>query len=576
VSLLGVAVVICLSALGVWSLLRDKRPVASPEEIRLVVLPFDHVGPVENAWFADTVSSEIADRLSGVHGLAVIARHSAVQCKKREMTTEQIGQNLNVDYILEGTVQCEDSKDPNSTVKLRLQLIETASDTQIWSHPFDRDRRQFFALQSEVVEQVARQLDILLLEQDRTWSDYIPTDSTEAHNFVLQGKAAKAAGTYHDAIPFYRKAIDCDPNYVKALGELAWAQTHTYWFEDRSLERLAEAWSAASRAFTLLPDHPWVHVVMARYYYQGRRDYDKALEHLEKARELHPNYTWMLYWTHAVQRRKGDFEEAVTSIERACELDPLSAQFASYAGTLHEFRRDYPKAKRYYEQANLTDPNWAGGWELRAWLQLLWHGDLATARDVMEDGLKRIDPATYPGDFHWLMVTIDIWDGRYQEALDRVSEGPEAPETSIWHAYNALQRAEIYEHLDNKALAEQSYESARAFLEDKVDEHPDVAEYHSLLGRAYAGLGDKEKALEHGELGTKLLPVTKDAPEKSHRVEDLARIYVMVGKHELAIEQLDYLLSIPSRFSRQLLHLDPTWKPLQKYPRFQQLVESGS
>jgi tetratricopeptide (TPR) repeat protein len=139
-----------------------------------------------------------------------------------------------------------------------------------------------------------------------------------------------------------------------------------------------------------------------------------------------------------------------------------------------------------------------------------------------------------------------------------------------------MERQLLYEHLDNKALAERYCESARNFLEDKVEEYPDVAEYHSLLGRAYAGLGDKEKALEHGELGTKLLPVTKDAVGGPRRVEDLARIYVMVGKHELAIEQLEYLLSIPSRFSRQLLHLDPTWKPLQKYPRFQKLVESGS
>ena len=576
VLLLSSAAVVCLSALGMWLFLREKQTVASPEEIRLVVLPFDHVGPVENAWFADAVSSEIADRLSGVHGLAVIARHSAFQCRQRQMTTGQIAQKLNVDYILEGTIQCEDPKDPNSTVKLRLQLVETASDTQVWSHPFDRDRRQFFALQSEVAEQVAQQLDILLLEQDRTWSKYIPTtENLEAYNLWLQGNALGSQNS--KAIPFYEEALKLDPNFARAHSALAWVQTHMYFFgEDRSPEHLVKAGIEAHSALKLAPDIPGIQVAMARYYYQGLRDYERALEHLEKARELHPNHTWMLFWTHAVHRRRGDFEEAVPNIERACELDPLSAYFASYAGALHEFRRDYPKAKRYYEQANLTDPNWAGGWELRAWLQLLWHGDLATARDVMEDGLKRIDPTTYPREFCNLMVTIDIWDGRYQDALTRLSEAPEAPETSAWPAHYALQKAQIYGYLENKALAKQSYESARAFLEDKVDEHPDVAEYHSLFGRAYAGLGDKEKALEHGELGTKLLPVTKDAGGGARRVEDLARIYVMVGKHELAIEQLEYLLSIPSRFSRQLLRLDPTWKPLQKYPRFQKLVESGS
>ena len=165
---------------------------------------------------------------------------------------------------------------PKSGVRINLQLIETSSDTQVWTQPFDCNRSQFFDLQSEVAEQVAQHLDIFLPEQDRPWSDYIPT-STEAHNLVLQGKAA---GNYHDAMPLYESAIKLDPNYVWALGELAWAHTDIYWQEGRSPERLAKAEIAASRAFALMPDHPFVQMVMARYYYQGHLEYERALEHI--------------------------------------------------------------------------------------------------------------------------------------------------------------------------------------------------------------------------------------------------------------------------------------------------------
>jgi tetratricopeptide (TPR) repeat protein len=418
---------------------------------------------------------------------------------------------------------------------------------------------------------VAQQLDIILLDQDRTWSNYIPTNSTEAHNLVLQGEAA---GTYHDAIPFYEKAIKRDPNYVKAYGELAWAHTDIYWRNDRSPERLVAAEVAARRALALLPDHPWVQLIMARYYFHGHLDYESTLKHLGRACELHPNRAWTLYWTGAVQRRQGDFQQALVNLRRAFDLNPLNARFAYLIGDTLKVLREYPEAEHYYELAIAGDPNNEFYYTQKAWLYLIWQGDLSEARDVIDEGSKNIDTVAYPRIYNLLMVTIDMWEEQYQDALERLSQEQDVSEPSIWTAPKALRQAEIYTYLNKEAVARQYYESARSALEDKVRESPDMAHYHSFLGLAFAGLGDKEKAIEHGELGTEYLPVTMDALGGPRRLEDLARIYVMVGKYDEAIDKLDDLLNMPGNLSLALLKLDPAWKPLHNHPRFKKLIES--
>ena len=119
-----------------------------------------------------------------------------------------------------------------------------------------------------------------------------------------------------------------------------------------------------------------------------------------------------------------------------------------------------------------------------------------------------------------------------------------------------------------------AYDSARNILESKIQERPEDARFHSSLGIAYAGLGRKQDAIREGKLAVELLPVTKEAWKGLYRIEDLARIYVMVGEHDLAINKLEKLLSIPSELSIPLLQLDPAWNPLRDHPRFKKLIES--
>jgi tetratricopeptide (TPR) repeat protein len=120
------------------------------------------------------------------------------------------------------------------------------------------------------------------------------------------------------------------------------------------------------------------------------------------------------------------------------------------------------------------------------------------------------------------------------------------------------------------------YDSARIFLESKLIDYPEDSRLYSSLGIAYAGLRQKDKAINAGKKAVELLPISKEAWRGVYRAGDLAQIYVMVGEYEAALEQIDLLLSIPGHLSTKLLQLDPVWKPLWNHPEFKKLLETYS
>jgi tetratricopeptide (TPR) repeat protein len=143
-----------------------------------------------------------------------------------------------------------------------------------------------------------------------------------------------------------------------------------------------------------------------------------------------------------------------------------------------------------------------------------------------------------------------------------------------------IPKAQLYAQINglmgNKEVEQAQYESAAGILETRIQQEPNDARFHSALGIAYAGLGRKQDAILEGILAVKMLPVNKEAMRGFHRAEDLAWIYVMVGEFDLAIDQIEFLLSIPGGLSIPLLRLEPVWAPLREHPRFKKLLQAGN
>jgi tetratricopeptide (TPR) repeat protein len=129
-------------------------------------------------------------------------------------------------------------------------------------------------------------------------------------------------------------------------------------------------------------------------------------------------------------------------------------------------------------------------------------------------------------------------------------------------------------NMPEKALG--YFESARFTLDSMILKNPEDPRLYSSLGIAYAGLGQKENAIKAGKRGVEMMKIEEEAYRGVFRVEDLSRIYVMVGEYDLALEQIKYLLTIPSRLSVKMLLLDPAWKPLWNLPEFKNLINKST
>jgi serine/threonine-protein kinase len=501
-----------------------------------------------------------------------------MQYKKREKNAQQIAKELRVDYILEGTVQRERPSDPNSRVRIIPQLIRTRDDTHVWAETYDNDMSEIFYLQSDLAERVAQALDITLLEPERQALKSKPTENMEAYDYYLRGEEYSSRSNLQNdtrvAIRMYERAVDLDPQFALAYARLSGEYLNMYWFHyDRSEERLAMAKQALDKALQLSPELPETHLALGVYYYWACLDYDRALEQFAIARKSRPNNSGLLLFIGAVQRRQGKFEQALANIKKASDLDPLNSGTVNEVGETFMLLRRYPEAERYFERAISLRPDVPIPYVWKAWLYLQWEGNTEKAGVIMDEALQNIGSL----EDHFIIlrsVLLNVFDGNYQDALDRLSSYKlQAFDTQFFFVPKARLYAQIYGLMGNRQFEQANYESARKILEAKIQERPEDARLRSSLGIAYAGLGRKDDALREGKLAVEMLPVTKEAWRGLFRVEALAKIYVMVGEFDKAIDQLESLLSVPGELSIPILQLDPVWAPLRNHPRFKKLLE---
>jgi serine/threonine protein kinase len=365
---------------------------------------------------------------------------------------------------------------------------------------------------------------------------------------------------FRNAIRLYNKVIELDPNFALAYAQLARTHSRIYWFRfDRSEAQIALTKQAVDKAIQLDPDLPEAHLALGQYYYHCHRDYDHALQQFDIARKSRPDDGEPLSMICFVKRQQGKYDEALASIEKAIKLNPRSNTFASEAGTTCVFLQKYEKAKDYYKLAISLAPDMPMHYYFLAELYLKWEGSIEKARAELTKAVQDARGAEYPLVAN-LMVNIEIYDGNYQKALTLLSQWPsESFDAHFFFIPKALLYAQIYGLMGNRQLEQSYYESALTILEEKIRECPEDTRIHSSLGFAYAGLGLTEKAISEGKQGS---------------VRDLAQIYSMVGKYDLAIDILEDLLTNPGVLSIPLLQLDPAWYPLCGHPRFKKLTEN--
>jgi len=311
-----------------------------------------------------------------------------------------------------------------------------------------------------------------------------------------------------------------------------------------------------------------VHLDLGYYWMWARRDVDRALAELDRAEQGLPNSAEVLSARADAFVERGRFEEAVDDYRRAFELSPQDADLISNVAWMLWTLRRYPEALEAANQAIELAPDAEWPYLFKAFTYWSGYGDLPAARATLE---SLPNPGSEWGRWSWYWQ--EMAEGRYQAAIDRLATSPEPwILTKTWARPNVLLAAFAQELLGDVGQARQGYEAARQALEAEVAGRPDDPRLHSSLGIALAGLGRSERAVAEGRRATELLPRSKDGFYYISFAVDLAQIYVMVGDHDRAIEQLEDLLSNPTWISVTWLERDPTWNPLRADPKFQEML----
>jgi TolB-like protein/Tfp pilus assembly protein PilF len=346
--------------------LRDRlrpRAKAPAGRIMLAVLPFENLSrDPEQEYFSDGLTGEMITQLGRLHPdrLGVIARTSAMQYKKTSKRVDQIGRELNVDYILEGSVRRAGDR-----VRVAAELIQVHDQTHLWADSYERDLRDVLSLQSDVAASVARQVQLQLTAQQLRLAAG-RTVHPEAYEAYLKGRHHSYRATREGllkGIEYYEQAIQKDPEY--ALAYAALAHTHFLLIVQEYLpigDRLERARAAARRGLELDPTLAEAHIYFADEKFYLDWDWAGGEAGYRRAAELDPGSADAVLHHALCLNALGRFQEAFAVMERACQLDPLSPWVnGAHINLLHDAHQD----DQAIEQSRRTielDPNDAGNY----------------------------------------------------------------------------------------------------------------------------------------------------------------------------------------------------------------------
>ncbi|MEO1369454.1 MAG: tetratricopeptide repeat protein, partial [Acidobacteriota bacterium] len=349
------------------------------------MVPFENLGPDDEAYFATGVAEEISSRLGRVSSLRVVSKRSLGD-----------GEAPAADFVLEGTVRwdAQPSDELLRRVRVTPRLVRVEDGAQLWSQSYERVIDDIFAVQSEIAAEVISQMDIALLETERQALSGRSTADVAAYRAYLQGM--KLAGRrnptsrhWREAQERFERALELDPDFAAAWAELSEVHSLAVQLgldrENDGVDRRNEALVAVERALALDPELPEAHRALGYYHYWCHRDYDAALASFRRAAEFNPNDPQVLAGMAFIWRRQGRFEDAVGALQDALDLAPDNAWLASeIADTFRRLRR-YRRADTFYARAIELEPGEPSAFQLRCLNYMLWRGDLDACRRVLED-----------------------------------------------------------------------------------------------------------------------------------------------------------------------------------------------
>lgn len=571
---ISIVVIISLIVINIFAGRKYQRGTNSDLEKSIAVLPFNNLSADSaQAYFCEGIREEILYHLQKIDAFSVRSRTSADHYRNTDKTTAVIGNELNANYLVQGSIGSEGSE-----LRIWIQLIDATTDKHVWAGDYIKEKVKIFSIQSEIAQKIASELKVVLSPGEKEKIDERPTDNLEAYQAYLRGRyyAGKPHFTlsyWLEALKNFQEAVDIDTTFALAYAELARVNGKLrYLRQDLSESRLAKADRAARKALQYGSEEPRVHLALGYYYLYAYRDENQALEHLKIAERGMPDDAEVLVEKADIVLAQGNYEEAIHLLERASEASPRDASILTHMTFCLWATRQYEYGLETCDRANSLDPD--NNWSYLYKAFLIWSSK--GADEETREIIKHVDPEHEWYIFAWYWQ--EVGERNLDAALQLASEPGEiwGVHHKMWTCPQSMLRAFIYDYRGEIERARSDYQAAVDILEKKVEEVPDDPRYHSALGIGYAGLGQKEKAIKQGLKATELLPIETDAVYGITYKGDLAIIYTMVGEYDLALDHVEHLFNVPSWFSPEWVEMDIRLASLQSLPRYKKLVKEYS
>ncbi len=540
----------------------------------IAVLPLENMSPDEaNAFFADGVQEDILTNLSKIRELGiVISRSSTLKYKDPDRNLRQVGEELGVRYIVEGSVRRTANQ-----VRVTVQLIDAQTDDHLWAENYDRSLDNIFEIQSEIAKRIADKLQAVISPQENEQIDRLPTESMEAYDNYQKANQLIGATTRmgDEKIAFLEKAVELDPNFAEAWASLATEAIH-WWDVDRNRKdpalraRAHEALREAIRSGPGLPNIPLAQNTIA---YREDRDIEASIDYLLEALSIDANNSRAKTVLGRRYGSLGRLAEAQHYFEESLRVDPL------VWGTNYTLMRVYQERGFWDKARVLIERNLARGDREPYWMRQLAHLNFYRTGDEQAYALEFKRISEYEENID-LVYSAALLSRDYQEVLRHLGEFDEGEFGGLLWGMDlrsrSLAEALILFELGDPANSVVKSKSARTNLEARIAANPlATPNRKSNLLICYALEGDRSR------FESSLADVRDYAKSTYWRYNYLQSVeihiaiaYLIFGEQDKAIDTLEAASDLDGReFFNRELKLWFIFDRLRGYPRFDRLLE---
>ena len=538
------------------------------------MLPFEDLSADKgSAFLADGVQDEVLTDLAKVADLKVISRSSVMQYQAgAPRNLHEIAGLLGVAYVVEGSVQRDGKR-----VRVNARLVDPRTDATPWAEHYDRSLEDVFALQSDIAEAIAHQLQIRISPEEKSAIEAPATADLQAYDQYLRARYIYQAGAatwekLPEAARLLDDAVTRDPKFLRAWCLLADAHGAIYGSSaEPAPAQLTQAQAALQRAQALAPDAGEVHRSLGIYALRCAHDPAQALAELEAAQRFLPNDATVYLYLSQIEFGANRGEEGLRDLEHAFELDPRNL------GLVGQLAATYRNWRRFEDEVRVLDRFLAlkpGDPEMRlerALAPLYAAADSKPYQTTLAAVLTE-DPTKGPD----LIDPDDILCLRTPDGAALLLANYPREQGAVRGGYPyAYWEGVVARWQGDAARARAAFTVARAEMAKDLTGTPDDPDSLTLLGIIDAGLGNKAEALAEGRRACELRPISQGPFLAWVAIKNLAQIEAWTGEKAAAVEHLESLRTTHCfYYNYGLLKLHPIWDDLRGNPRFEALLVS--